>query len=221
MSKLIKSADLDRYESWVIPDMRDIEDTHIVSSHDVEELLESPSAAVTAQALEKIQKDAWQEGFDQGRSEGLQQGLASGKQLVEGISALLAPQAEIVGDEVRQQLVDLAVKIAREVIGREITLAPDQLSTVVDEAIACLPEKSGKLVVYVCPDDLDYARSDLAVDGFSRVVFLPDSALGRGDCRLETELSEVENTAQQRLASVIEHTIANMYEEVRDEHEPG
>jgi len=117
-SKRIPAAELTAYERWELPSMEmggnDIVRTRVST-------VEMKIKPLTAADLEKIRKDAYQEGFDQGKSEGSaaghkegfdkghQEGLESGKQ--QGLE-----EGSATGQQLKQAEVDETLKQLRGVM---------------------------------------------------------------------------------------------------------
>jgi flagellar biosynthesis/type III secretory pathway protein FliH len=156
------------------------------------------------------------------REQGYQEGVARAQaevqtQLLEVMSALTAAQQERhrLAMEHEGALAELALKIARKVIGAHLDADPTLVARIVEQAIREL-EPSTALEVHVNPNDLqavEDSRRELErlVQGGGRVEIKADdrvdqggvlliSPVGEVDARIETKLSVLETafTAQRR-----------------------
>lgn len=155
---------------------------------------------------------------DQGYSEGVARAQAEVQgQLLEVITALTAAQQERhrLAQQHEGALAELALQIARKVIGAHLDADPTLVARIVQSAIQEL-EPSTSLIVRVSPHDLatvEGSRRELErlVQGDGEIVIEADdtiavggvvlvSPVGEVDARIETKLSVLETafTAQRR-----------------------
>lgn len=162
---------------------------------------------LTANRLEEIQQQAYEEGFELGRREGLEKGAALIKEKagrVEGILNLLARPLHQLDDEVVKEATDLALTIARHVIRRELRTDPRQVIAVVQRAAAILPIASRTIRLFLNPADAATIRENLSsLEGEqSAWQIVEDPALGCGGCRIETENSRVDASIERQIAAI-------------------
>ena len=156
------------------------------------------------------------------RDQGYQEGIARAQaevqsQLLEVMSALTDAQQERHRLAVQHEgaLADLALQIARKVIGAHLDADPTLVSRIVQHAIAEL-EPSTSLVVRLNPGDVatvEASRRELErlVSGSGKIEIVADETVDRGgvvlvspvgevDARIETKLAVLETafTAQRR-----------------------
>lgn len=169
---------------------------------------------ITAEALEALQEAARQEGFEQGYADG----LASGKEAVEAqiracqalLDHLTRPLDEL-DTQVEQELLALAVAIARQLVRRELRTAPDEIVGVVKEALALLPSNAAEVKVELHPEDAALVRRALPEgegEKLWRVVENP--ALTRGGCRVSTATGRIDASVEKRLNQVIAAALGNV-----------
>lgn len=162
---------------------------------------------LTAKKIEEIQQRAYDESYAQGYREGVAAGQRESKAVAErlqrALAALNAPFAEL-DEQVEQELVALAVAIARQVIRREIKADPGQVVAVVREGIASLPVASRNIRVFLNPDDAAVVREALAItEGERAWQILEEPTLTRGGCRVVTDTSQIDATLEARLAGIV------------------
>lgn len=188
------SSDDSQIEAWVLPDV---------------ETAEGPGRGLlTAGQLEEIQKQAYAEGFVQGKKEGYKAGEKRVQQhaeyLYSVIEMLQQPLADL-DEAVIKQLVDLATIISRQVIRRELRTDPGQIIGVVRECIKALPVVSRKVSIYLHPDDAMLVRGAFSIDENIEQTWsiVEDPVLTRGGCRVEAENSTIDATVEQQMNRVI------------------
>jgi hypothetical protein len=129
--------------------------------------------------------------------------LASSIELLAGERVRVLARAE-------SQLVELAVAIARRVIGRELTVDPTLLADLASEGIEALGSKE-RLVVRLgdVADDagIEAIRARLTARA-PQCQVVHDPTLPRGGCIVETEYGTVDESLEARLASVVDAVAA-------------
>ncbi|MDP5292397.1 FliH/SctL family protein [Oceanimonas sp. CHS3-5] len=158
-----------------------------------------------------------QEGLKLGLAQGMEQGTEQGRQ--QGMAQLRELQHTL-ADELRQwqsgaeqqwqqlsmsalrqqreQLCELVEQVARRVIRTELTLNPEQVLAIVEEALAGIDARTQELQLFVNPDDR--ARlSEIGITECQGWALHEDAALAPGDCRIETETLTLEALTEERL----------------------
>lgn len=181
---------------------------------------EPPAPTLTVEEIEAIQKQAQAEGFALGKQEGYQAGFVEGSkkgydenvhlievrttQLVTLLESLSQP-FKLLDEQVEQALADLSVKIAKQILHREIELDSGQVIAAVKAAVAALPMASQKVTLYLHPEDAELVRFNLGLDETpSTWVIVEDASITRGGCKVDTEVSHVDATIESRLDAVLE-----------------
>jgi flagellar assembly protein FliH len=182
--------------------------------------LHPPSAPPTAQALEKLQKAAYEEGYEQGRREGFKfghkEGLLQSKHDLEHfkieldrlLKAFEHPLRDL-DNQIERELLSLVIAIVRQLVRREIKSDPNLIIGVVREALSILPVNSRNVRLLVHPEDAELIREIYALGetevGWSLVE---DPVINRGGCKVVTETSQIDATLESRLASLIAPLLA-------------
>jgi len=142
----------------------------------------------------QVSAELLQTSYDEGYSRGFAEGNAalhqhSIKELRTVIEALSTASRRSDDSGLEQELVALSIDIARMVIQREISLAPDIMSDIVSAGIAHLEGVTALAQVHLHPLDANIVREHQADDVEVRV--LDDPSLDRGACRIESGCSVV------------------------------
>jgi flagellar assembly protein FliH len=176
-------------------------------------------AVLTVDEIEAMQKQAYDEAFAQGKQDGYSEGFNEGskqgyeknvqvlqKKATEFVSLMesLSQPFKVLDTEVEKELVKLAVAIATQIIRREIKLDPGQVVAAVREAIKVLPLSSQKISLHLHPKDAELVRSVLSLDNMSPAWRIAeDPLITRGGCKVDTEVSHIDASVENRLAAVI------------------
>jgi flagellar assembly protein FliH len=172
---------------------------------------EPPTPTVaTAPAPEALDRETIERICAKARRDGHREGYAAGREDARREAARLgqaAAELERALTEFDQQVADellaLAVEIARQVVRGEIGARCETILTVVREALAQLPHQHA--TIYLHPDDASLVRShagDVLAHAGHRI--LDEPRLKPGDCVLESGASQVDASLATRWRRVIE-----------------
>ena len=163
---------------------------------------------MTASRLEALQKDAYDEAWAKGHADGLKAGEAEIQARVDRLDELLIALArpfDKLDDQIEKQLVELAMTTVRQLFRREIKQNPTHVIGVVREAIKLLPIASRNVQVHLHPDDASLVREALTpAEGEPAWVIVEDPLESKGGCRVTTENSQVDASAEARLNALIQ-----------------
>jgi flagellar assembly protein FliH len=211
------ASELASLSVWRMPDVTVKSESRNLTA--VQNSESMPIPVLTVNEIEAMQKQAYDEAFAQGKKDGYNQGFNEGsrqgyeenvhalqKKATEFVSLLesLSQPFKVLDSEVEKELVKLAIAIATQIIRREIKLDPGQVIAAVKEAIKVLPLSSQKISLHLHPEDTELVRSALSLDEMSPAWrFVEDPLITRGGCKVDTEVSHIDGTVENRLASVI------------------
>ncbi|MFN2308637.1 MAG: flagellar assembly protein FliH [Gammaproteobacteria bacterium] len=195
MSKIISKDALGGIESWTLPE---------VSAPGRHEAAARP---VTARQIEELHQQAREEGFQQGRREGLESGKKDIRARVHELESLmqtLAKPLEQLDAQIEQELVSLALAVARQLVRREIKTEPGQVLAVVREALSALPLAARNVRLHLHPEDAALVRETLSLsEGERGWKIVEDPLLTRGGCKLSSDTSQIDASVERRLQAVI------------------
>lgn len=162
----------------------------------------------TRQLLSERERRAHERGLAEGLAEGRRQVLAEraqhGRELARVLDELRRRfvELEAAGAE---QVLDLALSVARAVIRREVLLGRDAVLPALREAVAQVIDQQAHPRVYLNPQDFELIRPDLEADGLlAGCRLVADGGMARGGCRVETDQCEVDARLENRWKRVIE-----------------
>lgn len=221
------AAELESLHLWATPNLgEEDEPLNLPEPEFLPE--ETPAPTLTVEEIEAIQKQAYAEGFALGKQEGYQAGFVEGSkkgydenvhlieartdQLIAILESFTTPFKHL-DDSVEQALADLSVKIARQILHREIELDSGQVIAAVKAAINALPIASQNLKLYLNPEDADLVRFNLGLgESQSAWEIIEDPSITRGGCKVDTEISHVDATIENRLNAVLESMFGEEFE---------
>ena len=194
-SSTISPDELTAYERWELP------------------LVHEPDAPkqITAEELEDIQNQAYKEGFELGKKEAYEEKkheLEANIANLKSIIKVLSEPLDEIDDEIVEQLAELSMTVAKQVVRRELHTEQGEIVGVVREAMAALPASTKKIILNIHPDDAVLVR-----DAFSlgqqedsdelRWKLVEDPMISRGGCTLSSQNSRIDASVEARLNRVI------------------
>lgn len=176
---------------------------------------DDPAAAIkmafpTAEDLERIHQEAWQEGFDLGKAEGHSEGFAQGRAAGEAYARQLKALAEALEVErlrqdeaIAEEVMTLALVIAQQIVGTSLKLKPELILATLREAFLALPSLTGHYRVVVHPDSARVVHDWLAQEhGHLSWKVVEDPQLAPGGFRFESAHSELDASLAARWQEV-------------------
>ena len=194
-SKIIDSNNPAGFERWELPRVSG----PVVSSK------------VTAEELESIQKQAYNEGFALGQKEGLQhkkQEVEEGASSLRSIIELLTAPLKELDDDIVNQLARLSMTVSKQVVRRELQTDEGEIVGIVREAMNALPASTRKITLYIHPDDAELIRNAFSLGDENeseelRWKLIEDPMISRGGCKISSENSRIDATVEGRLNRII------------------
>ncbi len=205
---------VDHYTRWELPS---------VDFDDVEQLLEEVESEPaptppTAEEIAAWERESREQGYREGYVAGLEKGEREGRELAEsaareqidaqlaslrGICDALAEPLAALDSEVEDELLQLTVTLAQQLVRREMRSDPGEIIGVIRESLRLLPANARRVRVHLNPEDAALLRESLPgaerEDGWSIVE---DPLISRGGCRLSSETSRIDATLEARLAAL-------------------
>jgi flagellar assembly protein FliH len=200
------------YQRWELASLEEITDQEELAS------LDALEQAQREAELQLIREEAFQKGLEEGRASGMALGINEGinqgktQALAEGREHLiemgkelsvLIRQFDIDANQAREaianQLLTLAIDCAQAILRSTLTLNPQLLLPLIEEAIHSLPGLRLPATLTLHPEDAKLVEtaigSELLQNGW-RIML--DAHLSRGGCRIETGTNEIDLTLESR-----------------------
>ncbi|MET0292726.1 MAG: FliH/SctL family protein, partial [Steroidobacteraceae bacterium] len=200
MSTLLRAEQVSSAEAWSAPQL--------------EGAAATGRRPRTVREMQAAEEEVWDRVRDEARAEGLAAARAEMAPLVahledqsRRLAALLDLQARPLArldSEIEQQLAELSVAIARQLLRRELKVDPSQVIAVVRETVALLPASARDVRVIVHPEDAALIRERLVTPN-EQVAWrmIEDPMLHRGDCRVVTDTAQIDARMENRLNAAI------------------
>jgi len=154
-------------------------------------------AEARRQHLERL---AYEEGFRQGHRDGQEVGLKGLKEVTGRLAQVLTELTtlwERLFREREEEMVRLALVVARQVAGHALKTDPALLRTLVEQGFQALNHRES-LKLYLHPDDLEALAAAGEDTWPPEVEVAADRTVTPGGFRLETALGEVDGTLETR-----------------------
>lgn len=164
----------------------------------------------TIEEITAIQEQAREEGFQAGHAEGYTLGQQKAEQEAQRLHALVSALAAEINQAdmlISQQVLDLALDLARAMLKTALPARPELVLPIVREAVRYLPSLQQPALLYLHPDDATLVTekmgSELEKTGWQ---IAHDAELERGGCRVETASNQIDAslpTRWQRLTTAL------------------
>lgn len=183
---------------WQMPQMQDepvvIEPEHPEEPMNADEILSS--------SREEARRAGWEQGLSEGRQAARGELRLQADRLQHVIEQLASPLAQV-GQDVQDELVQLAMAIARQVIQRELATQPEQIRDVVTQAIAALPSGNRHLRIHLHPEDAHLLAEHMDVHEVASWKIIEDATLIRGGCIVDTGATRVDARLETRMQDIL------------------
>ena len=171
-------------------------------------------AGKTVQELEDVEKRAYEEAYAKGRAEGLASAEREMRPQLQQLQARIERLDSIIGTLARplhemdvvveDQLVQLALTVAKHLVRRELRIDPSQVIAIIRETVALLPASTRDVRVHLHPEDAAVVREKLAAPAGERVwTIVEDPVMGRGGCRVTTDTAQIDARLETRIGTVV------------------
>ncbi len=144
-----------------------------------------------------------------GRRQGFEEGAAQWADALRAARVRVAEAAR----KAQPEIVRLALRVAEKILRQKIEAQPEAIVPMVDEALrAFLAQNQSRVVLRVHPADervlaahrQRWLERNPTIGG---IVVVPDEAVGRGGCRLESESGTVDATFETQLDVIERHLL--------------
>ena len=156
-------------------------------------------AAANLSAVEEIEKQAYQNGFEKGKKSALESHKVEVAAAVQSLSQAAAEIQNLrpeIYQSIEHEVVELALSIARKVVCQEIQTQKDVVVCVAREALSQV-EVPGKIKIRLNPADLKFITEtqdqiSKLLDQMDNVTFEAEDGIAAGGCVIETGLGEID-----------------------------
>jgi len=177
----------------------------VIRSHSVETALTRAAASIpTAEEVEQWRQQAVEEGYQEGLQKA-QAELEPLKQRFQNLIEFLDKPLEALNEEVEQQLTQVAVTLAQQLVRRELRIEPGEIVGLIRDSVKLLPGYSREISILIHPEDASLVRSALSIeasDGEKTWDIVEDPTITRGGCEIKAGSSTINVTLENRLAAL-------------------
>ena len=157
-------------------------------------------------------------GFAKGETEGREAAQAQAEPLFKALETVLGELDGVrrrVCRHLEQEVVELALHVARKVIRHELTVSQEAILRVVEEAMGQMDDP-GRIAIRLHPQDLKRVRDagqrmTSLLDKFDSVAFEEDAGLACGGCYIQTEFGDIDARVQEQLRTLEEALRAELH----------
>lgn len=156
--------------------------------------------------LARLEREAYEKGFEQGQRDGLVLGERRVEETLKQMQALLCELARLkeqVYLEAEKDLVKLSIGIAEKILRRELREDLEAVTRSIRSAIGFLASRSS-VKIFVSPEDLAEATKllpDLATSNkLEKYDLVGDETIEKGGCVVETGFGKIDATITEGLA---------------------
>jgi len=196
LSKIVSRENAEHAQRWPIPDISNAMPRQSVFTPGVSPPPDLEISATHEKAQSEGFEVGYEEGFKQGKEEGQQaaaEEISKLKQLLLSTLDFLQRPLEESQQEVEQELLELSLGIARQILRREIKADPRHIIGIVREAVKQLPSTHQEISVHLHPDDALILRETLHEHKTQHHWdIIDDPGVLQGDCQIQSESSFID-----------------------------
>ncbi len=157
----------------------------------------------TADQIQHIQQQAYQEGFAAGMKDGRAESHAEAQRMHTMMLALHHAMSRF-EESMAQEIMDLALDIARQMVRTALEADPVLILAVVREAIESLPQTYQHPSMVLNPKDAQLVREMLAQDYPGEIWrIVEDPQMEHGGCRIDTGTTEIDAHMESRWQRIV------------------
>lgn len=179
---------------------------------------DSPSSLPypTAEEMEAIHQQAYQDAFGEGQKagyeQGFEQGLGEGRQLAQqellrltGLLDELVQSRIDFESQMADSILDLALALAQQMLRQALPVRRDLLVPLIREAMAAMPQAAQHPRILVNPEDGRLLRELMATDmAHAGIRFVDDASVTEGGCLIECGSSDIDASVESRWQRVLQ-----------------
>jgi flagellar assembly protein FliH len=173
----------------------------------------------TVEEIEALQKQAYEEALKAGHAEGVKQGLkemfVKASQLQNVFNFLRQPLIDL-DKQVEQQLAELAVVLAKQLLQKESKLDAKHIYNLVHESLEYLPVKSRDIQVRLNADDIALLNQAEINTNEQSWKCIADNSITPGGCIIESATSHIDASLETRLQQLVDQLTLHQEGEKND-----
>ncbi len=142
------------------------------------------------------------------KAESQDQGYAEGLAQWESKIVLVREHMEKQLEEVRPQLIQLALKVAEKILRSHIEVHPESVVAMVEEAlVATHGVRGGQIFIHAHPEDANTLDSRFSIlrerdNRYQGLQVIGDAKISRGGCRIETDFGTIDASVETQFNAI-------------------
>lgn len=212
MAKVIPKEQLTAYQRWELAPFDGDRPARQVPEQTPTAPDEGKVVLPTAEDVERLQQEAWREGYELGVEEGRKAGFDTGRQNAEEQVRRLRTLADLLeggrlrqDEELARETLALALTVAQQVVRRAFSVKADLLLDGIREALLSLPALNGHHKIVTHPEHVEMVKDWLGHEhGHLSWKVSGDPHLDPGSFRFESAYSELDGTLATRWREITE-----------------
>ncbi|RJP76377.1 MAG: hypothetical protein C4522_18510 [Desulfobacteraceae bacterium] len=173
--------------------------------------------------LEKLKKDAHEQGFLQGKKEGYDAGMLEAGKTVDSLAHIMSSLDDLwhrMVSRYENEIIELVKRISEKVIYGQTQIDNEIVKRAILKTFELIPDPT-EATINVSAEDYEFietAKEDLfeKIKSLKNVSIVSDPSLSRGGCRVETTSGEVDADIGSRL-DAISRSIMDAANEIADD----
>jgi flagellar assembly protein FliH len=150
-----------------------------------------------AERIKAINQQAYRQGYDAGYAKGAASAAAEAARLAALVEAA-RQETTALEQRVAEDLVRLALTLARTLLRESLAVHPELIAAVVRESVADVPPFSQATRLRLHPADAELLGKHLGKELGPAWTVVEDAGITRGGCRIETSAGEIDATLETR-----------------------
>ena len=203
-------------EKWQVPNMT-ADPNRVIRNREVvpDSKPEARPGIPTADEIERWRKEAQDEGYQEGLKLAAQQAVPTQQRLQRLIDFFEHPLKSL-NEEVEQQLSQVVVTLAQQLVRRELKNEPGEIIGLIRESVELLPGNARGIRIFLHPEDASLVRNALSIDADNEEQswkLIEDPMITQGGCKIKSESSSINATLENRLAALAASVLGGKREE--------
>jgi flagellar assembly protein FliH len=202
MPKTIKNQAPIQAQKWQAPVMT-ADPNRVVRYHGAK-LGPNGMPLTTAEEVEQWRKQAEEEGYKEGIEKARQESQSYNQRLQQLLDFLANP-LQALTEEIEQQLSQVAVTVAQQLVRRELSIEPGEIIGLIRDSVKLLPGNARNIKIVLNPEDASLVRSALSIesnDDEQSWKIVEDPIITRGGCEIKSDPSNINATLENRLSAL-------------------
>jgi flagellar assembly protein FliH len=164
--------------------------------------------------VERVEKEAYAKGFEEGREQGYQEGRGELERLTDNLQRIITTAIDRrnqIIEEAETQVINLVLLIAKKVIK---VISENQKNVVINNVVQALRKlkSRGDVVIRVNLADLELTSAHVSdflkiVENVKSVTVLEDSSVDKGGCIIETDFGQIDARISSQLNEIEERIL--------------